>query len=163
MTMTPKSFCKLRLDGPFENTHKVIPRTNWPTARKASQCTGFHTMLFLTKRFLWIDISVVIIPILLGRLYCWFGVNLSYHNSPSCILYFVYICLWPRYVCLNCYLLCQALLLIFCLVIACIVLLICCTTNVSLEFPTIYQNFPFVPLACRFYWKVHCLFCIFCF
>ena len=80
----------------------------------------------------------------------------------------LYLILWLhlliiRYVCLKCYLLCGALLLIFRLDITCIVLLMCCTTDVSLEFPTIYQHFCFVPLASRFHWKVQYLFCIFCF
>ena len=42
-------------------------------------------------------------------------------------------------------------------------MLLCCTTDVSLEFPTICQHFCFVPLVSRFHWKVECLFCIFLF
>ena len=42
-------------------------------------------------------------------------------------------------------------------------LLWCYATDVSLEFPTIYQDFCFVSLVCRFHWKVQRLFCIFCF
>ena len=86
-------------------------------------------------------ISIAIIPTPLAILYCCFGVSL-------------------------CYLLCGELLLIFHLDITCIVLFMRCTTDVSLEFPTIYQiyqHFSFVYLASRFHWKVQCLFCIFCF
>ena len=129
-----------------------------PSVRKASQCAGFHTARVLTKRCFWTVISIVIIPSLLGRLYCWFGVSIWCQNSPICILYYVYTCLKFRYVCLKCYLLCGVLLLILRLDITCIVLLMCCTTDVPLEFPTIYQHFSFVPLASRFYWKVQCLF-----
>ena len=96
MTMTPKNLRKPRLDGPFENTlqyEKPQHVQTGPPARKASQCTGFHTEWISTKRCLWKDISVVIIPTLLVRLYCWFGVSLWCHNSLSCILYYVYICL----------------------------------------------------------------------
>ena len=112
----------------------------------------------LTKRCLRTDITISIIPKLLGRLYCWFGFSLWCHNSPSCILYYIYIYLQFLYVCLKRYHLCEALLLIFCLDITCIVLLMCCTTDVSLEFATIYQHFCFVLLGARFRWKVQCLF-----
>ena len=107
---------KPRSDSPFENTlqhEKPQHAQTSPTARKASQCTGFHTARVSTKRWLRRDISVVIIPTLLFRLYCWFGVRLWCHNSLSCILYYVYICLQFRYVCLTCHLLCGVLLLIF--------------------------------------------------
>ena len=166
MTMTPKNLRKLRPDGSFENTlqhEKPQHVETSPPARKASQCIGFHTARVPTKRCLRTDISVVIIPTLLFRVYCWFGVSLWCHNSLSCILYNVYICLWFRYVCLTCYLLCGALLLIFPLDITSIVLLMCCTTDVSLESPTIYLHFYFVPLTSRFHWKVQCLFWNFCF
>ena len=33
-------------------------------------------------------------------------------------------------------------------------MLLCCTTDVSLEFPTMHQRFSFVPLVSRFHWKV---------
>ena len=41
-------------------------------------------------------------------------------------------------------------------------MLMCCTSDVSLQFPTVYQHFCFVPLAFKFHWKVQCMFCIFC-
>ena len=93
MKMTPKSFCRLRPDGPFENTvqhwklHHI--KTN-PLARRASQCS-FHMAWVLTRRCLWADISIVIIPTLLRGLYCWFGVSLWCHNLPSCALYCLYL------------------------------------------------------------------------
>ena len=116
MTMTPKNLRKPRSDSPFENTlqhEKPRHAQTSPTARKASQCTSFHTARVSTKRWLRRDTSVVIILTLLFRLYCWFGVRLWCHNSLSCILYYVYICLQFRYVCLTCHLLCGVLLLIF--------------------------------------------------
>ena len=96
MTMTPKNLRKPWPDGPFENTlHHEKPQhvQTGPPARIASQCTGFHTAQVSTKRCLQTDISVVNIPTLLFRLFCWFGVSLWCHNSLSCILYYVYICL----------------------------------------------------------------------
>ena len=41
-------------------------------------------------------------------------------------------------------------------------MLLCCTTDVSLEFPTIYQHFCLVPLVFRFHWKI-CIFLYFLF
>lgn len=55
------------------------------------------------------------------------------------------------------------LLLIFRLGIACVVLLLCYRTDVSLELPATYQDCCFVSLISRFQWKVQCLFCILCF
>ena len=78
MTMTPNSFHKQpRPDVPFENTLQHLklqhvqtgPQTD-PSVCKASQCTGFQTARVVTKRCLWIEISIVIIPSLLDRLYC---------------------------------------------------------------------------------------------
>ena len=73
MPMTPKNLCKPGPDGPFENTlHHEKPQhvqTGSPV-RIASQCTGFRTARVSTKRCLRTDISVVIIPTLLFRLYC---------------------------------------------------------------------------------------------
>ena len=65
--------------------------------------------------------------------------------------------------CLKSYFVCVALLLIVHLDITFINLLLCCTTDVSLEFHTIYQTFCFAPLVSRFQWNVQCLFCIFYF
>ena len=64
-------------------------------------------------------------------------------------LYFILCvhCLQFRYVC---YLLCAALLLIFRLDITCIVLLICCSINVSLQFPTFFPTF----LFCSFSFQI---------
>ena len=72
MTMTPKNVRKPGPDGPFENTLHEKPQhvQTGPPARIASQCTGFHTVWVSTKRFLQTDISVVIIPTLLFRLFC---------------------------------------------------------------------------------------------
>ena len=47
--------------------------------------------------------------------------------------------------------LCILFVLIFRLEITSIVLLLCCMTDVSLEFPTIYQHFSFVTLVSRFH------------
>ena len=53
---------------------------------------GFHTVRVLTKRCLRTDISIVIIPTLLGRLYCYlvlvFGVIIG-----QVVFYTLYICL----------------------------------------------------------------------
>ena len=70
--MTPKSFCKPRPDGPFENTlqhSKPHYVQTGPWAPKASQYTGFHTPCVLTKWCLRTDISIAIFPTLLGRLF----------------------------------------------------------------------------------------------
>ena len=121
-----------------------------PPHRKASRCTGFHTARVFTERYLRTGIRIVITPTLLCRLYCSlvlvFGVI-------TCKVVYVTV-----YICLK-YLVCVALSPIFRFDITCIVLLLCCTTDVSLEFTTIC----FVPLVSRFHWKVECLFCIFFF
>ena len=73
MTMTPENLHKLWPDGPFENIlqHEKPPQVQTsPPAHIASQCTGFHMVRVSTKRCLQTDISVVIIPTLLFRLFC---------------------------------------------------------------------------------------------
>ena len=110
----------------------------------------------LTKRCLRRETNIVIIFIVLGRLCCWFAVIPWCHNWPSCILYYVQLAYnFGTFVC-------RELLLFFRLNIVCMVLLMCCKTAVSLEFPTTYQFFCFVPLASRVHEKVPCLFCILC-
>ena len=72
MTMTPKNLHKPWPDGPFENIlqhEKPQQVQTGPPARIASQCTGFHTAWVSTKRCLQTDISAVIIPTLLFRLF----------------------------------------------------------------------------------------------
>ena len=73
MTMTPKNLPKHWPDGPFEKIlqhEKPQQVQTVPPARIASQCTGFHTTRVSTKRCLQTDISAVIIPTLLFRLFC---------------------------------------------------------------------------------------------
>ena len=73
MTMTPKNLRKPGPDGPFENTlqHEKLQHVETgPPGRIASQCTGFHTARVSTKKCVWADISVVVIPTLLFRFYC---------------------------------------------------------------------------------------------
>ena len=95
VTMKPKNLRKLRSDGPFENAlqhEKPQHVQTGPPTRKASQCTGFQTARVPTKRCLRTDISVVIIPTLIFRLYCGFGFSLWCHNLLN-LIYCVYICL----------------------------------------------------------------------
>ena len=69
--MTPKCFLKVRPDVPLENAlqhEKPHHVQTGPSARKARQCTDFHTARVLTKRYLRTEISIVIIPTLLGTL-----------------------------------------------------------------------------------------------
>ena len=72
MTMTPKNLHKLWPDSPFENIlqHEKPQQVQTdPPARIAGQCTSFHTARVSTKRCLQTDISVVIIPTPLFRLF----------------------------------------------------------------------------------------------
>ena len=82
---TPKSFHKhYSLIG--NNLHHI---QTGPQPRKASQWIGFNTTQVHNESYHLTDKSIVITPRLLCRLYFWFSISLWYHNSSSCICYYV--------------------------------------------------------------------------
>ena len=150
MTVRSKILSSIKNRIKYKPVHRLAKQVNVLVSTQSGS---------LPKGKLRTDISIVITPTLLCRLYCWCSISLWCHNSPSCVYY----CLHLLIISVRLFkiLSCVALLLIFRLDITCIVLFLSCTTDVSLEFPTIYQHSCFVPLVSRFHWKVQSLFCIF--